>query len=126
MLVMYSRWPESAPEEIALTVRAIVKISAKSSPTLFNVISLLKLVPNIQETCPRVLPRFHGRASGAITAGTLHVSQGYIFAANLENPYFLTIFDSIMETPVDNAKLEQMFNAYKKIKLETDLISNEK
>jgi hypothetical protein len=61
------------------------------------------LVPKIQE---------------AVAAGTMPVSQGYIFAANIENPDFLTIFDAIMETPVNNTKLQQMLTEYKKIKPE--------
>ncbi len=66
--------------------------------TTFNTLSLLKLVPKIQE---------------AIIAGKLPVSQGYLFAANLENPYFFTIFDEVMVKPVTNAKLESILTAYK-------------
>ncbi len=100
-LVSYTRRPESLPEEIAFTVKAISEISGKSYPTLFRTISLLKLVPKIQE---------------AISSGKLPVSQGYLFAANLGSPDFFTIFDEIMETPVTNAKLEKMLIAYKKAK----------
>jgi hypothetical protein len=100
-LVSYSRRPEDLPEEIALTVRAIIKISAKSIQTLHRIISLLKLVPKIQ---------------GAILSGKLPLSQGYLFAANLGSPDFFTIFDEIMEKPVTNIKLEKMLTAYKKAK----------
>jgi hypothetical protein len=100
-LVSYSRRPEDLPEEIALTVRAIIEISAKSIQTVHRTISLLKLVPKIQE---------------AIVDGKLPVSQGYLFAANLGSPDFFTIFDEIMEKPITNAKLEKMLTAYKKAK----------
>jgi len=100
-LVSYNRRPEDLPEEIALTVRAIIEISAKSIQTMHRTISLLKLVPKIQE---------------AIVDGKLPVSHGYLFAANLGNPDFFTIFDEIMEKPVTNAKLEKMLTAHKKAK----------
>jgi hypothetical protein len=41
-------------EEIACTVQAISEIAGKSVSTLFRTISLLKLVPKIQDACPRV------------------------------------------------------------------------
>jgi len=98
-LVKYNRRPKDLPEEIALTVRAISEITAKSIPTLFNTISLLKLVPKIQDV---------------IAVGKLPVSQGYLFAANLGSPDFFTIFDDIMVKPVTNEKLEKMLTEYKK------------
>ncbi|MCX5806239.1 MAG: ParB/RepB/Spo0J family partition protein [Proteobacteria bacterium] len=100
-LVSYNRRPEGLAEEIALTVRAIIEISAKSIQTLHRTISLLKLVPKIQDV---------------ISAGTLPVSQGYLFAANLGTPDFFTIFDEILETPVTNAVLEKKLTAYKRRK----------
>jgi hypothetical protein len=69
--VRYNRKPETLSEEIVTTVVTISKISVKSITTLLNVISLLKLVPKIQD---------------AIAAGILPVSQGYLFAANPGSP----------------------------------------
>jgi len=100
-LVSYEMRPGDISKEIADTVSAIAEISGKSIRTLLRTISLLKLVPKIQDT---------------IAAGKLPVSQGYIFAANLGSPDFFTIFDEVMETPVTNAKLEKMLTAYKKAK----------
>jgi hypothetical protein len=100
-LVVYERRPEDLPTEIRVTVTQISEIIGKSIKTLFNVISLLKLVPEIQD---------------AVSVGTLPVSQGYLFAANLGSPDFFTIFNKIIETPVTNAKLEKMLTAYKKAK----------
>ena len=42
-LVSYDRRPEDLPEEIALTVRAIIEITGKSIRTLISTISFLKL-----------------------------------------------------------------------------------
>ena len=70
-LTSYNRRPEDVPEEIAFTVKAIIEVSGKSIRTLFNGLSLLKFFDEIQT---------------AIRQGNLPVSQGYLFAANLECP----------------------------------------
>jgi ParB family transcriptional regulator, chromosome partitioning protein len=103
-LVRYNRKPETLPKEIVTTIVTISEISAKSINTLYNTISLLKLVPKIQDV---------------IFSGKLPVSQGYLFAANLGSPDFFTIFDEIMETPVTNAVLEKKLTAYKRRKPES-------
>jgi ParB family transcriptional regulator, chromosome partitioning protein len=93
--------PDDPSNQLTPTVGVIIEITGKSITTLFNVISLLKLVPKIQD---------------AISNGTLPVSQGYLFAANLASPDFFVIFDEIMKTPVTNTKLEKMLTSYKKAK----------
>ncbi|MCX5816738.1 MAG: ParB/RepB/Spo0J family partition protein [Proteobacteria bacterium] len=70
-LVSYKRRPEDLSDKIAPTVGAIVEITGKSINTLFNGLSLLKLPDEIQ---------------AAIRQGNLPVSQGYLFAANLDCP----------------------------------------
>jgi ParB family transcriptional regulator, chromosome partitioning protein len=100
-LVSYNRSPEYVSDIFSATVAETLKISGKSIRTLHRTISLLKLVPKIQE---------------AILAEKLPLSQGYLFAANLGSPDFFNIFDEIMEKPVTNAKLEKMLTAYKKAK----------
>ncbi|MCX5814668.1 MAG: ParB/RepB/Spo0J family partition protein [Proteobacteria bacterium] len=100
-LVSYDRRPEDLSKEIADTVSAIAKISAKSTRTLLRTLSLLKLSPEIQV---------------AIRAGNLPVSQGYIFAANLDCPDRDKIFEAIMKIPVTNATLNNLLTAYKKAK----------
>ncbi|MCX5811061.1 MAG: hypothetical protein NT178_00730, partial [Proteobacteria bacterium] len=100
-LVMYDRRREDLSEEIACTVQAISEIAGKSISTVFRIISLLKLSPEIQT---------------AISAGNLPVSQGYLFAANLECPDRTKIFDAVIKTPVTNATLDRMLTAYKKAK----------
>ena len=97
------RRPDSVSEEIAFTVNAIAQISVKSYPTLFRTLSLLKLSPEIQ---------------AEIRAGNLPVSQGYLFAANLECPDRMNIFATIIQKPVTNATLNNLLTAYKKVKPE--------
>jgi hypothetical protein len=81
-LVGYDRRPEDLLKEFADTVPAIAEISAKSTRTMLRTISLLKLVPKIQDV---------------ISSGKFPLSQGYLFAANLGSPDFFTVFDEIME-----------------------------
>jgi hypothetical protein len=100
-LVSYKLKPDDPSNPLTPTVGVIIKITGKSITTMFNTISLLKLVPKIQV---------------AIISGKLPVSQGYLFAANLGSPDFFTIFDEIMVKPVTNAKLERMLTEYKKAK----------
>ena len=100
-LVKYDRRREDVSEIIACTVQAITEIVGKSISTMFRTISLLKLSPEIQTE---------------IRSGTLSVSQGYLFAANLECPDREKIFQDIMKTPVTNATLNNLLTAYKKVK----------
>ncbi len=100
-IVSYKLRPDDLLNQVTPTVGVMIEITGKSITTLFNTISLLKLSPEIQ---------------AAISAGNLPVSQGYIFAANLECPDFKNIFDAVIITPVTNAILERMLTAYKKAK----------
>ena len=70
-LVNYDRSPDYVSEGFSATVAETLEISGKSITTLFNTISLLKLPPEIR---------------AAIRIGNLPVSQGYLFAANLDCP----------------------------------------
>ncbi|MCX5807996.1 MAG: ParB/RepB/Spo0J family partition protein [Proteobacteria bacterium] len=101
-LVTYNRRREDAPEAFASTVDAIMEISGKAYTSLFRTLSLLKLPPEIQ---------------AEIRSGNLPVSQGYLFAANLECPDRSKIFEAIMKTPVTNATLNNLLTAYKKVKI---------
>jgi hypothetical protein len=100
-LVDIQRRPADLTEEIACTLHAIYKMSAKSYPTLFRTISFLKLSPEIQ---------------AAIRQGMLPVSQGYLFAANMDCPGLMLIFTNIMKTPVTYITLNNLLTAYKKVK----------
>ena len=100
-LVSYEMRPGDLSKEIADTVSAISEIIGKSTRTTIRTISLLKLPPEIQ---------------AEIQAGNLPVSQGYLFAANLECPDRDKIFEAIMKTPVTNATLNNLLTAWKKVK----------
>jgi len=76
---------------LALKEKAIVKISGKSALTLYRALSLLKLSDEIQ---------------AALREGKLPVSQGYLFAANLDNPDLVKIFNEVMKKPVDALRYE--------------------
>ena len=100
-LVKVMRAPEYASQGFLETVSKTLEISGKTAKTLYNGLSLLKLSPAIQ---------------AAIRAGTLPVSQGYFFAANLDCPDRDKIFEAIMKTPVTNANLNNLLTAWKKAK----------
>ena len=79
-LVNYDRRPEGVSDVIAATVAAILQITGKSTKTLFNGLSLLKLPDAIRTA---VVPPLSGLNR---TDATLPVSQGYLFAANYDCP----------------------------------------
>jgi len=70
-LIRYKLKPDDLSDELVPTVGTNSEITGKSITTLYNGLSLLKLFPEIQ---------------AAIRAGALPVSQGYLFAANLDCP----------------------------------------
>ncbi len=100
-LMNYNLKPEAVSTEVTDTLSVIAKISGKSTRTLLRVISLLKLSPEIQ---------------AEISTGNLPLSQGYLFAANLDSPDLSKIFQDIIKTPVTYLTLENRLTAYKKAK----------
>jgi ParB family chromosome partitioning protein len=100
-LMNYNLKPEAVSTEVTDTLSVIAKISGKSTRTLLRTISLLKLPPEIQ---------------AAISTGNLPVSQGYLFASNLDCPDLMQIFTDILKTPVTYLTLENRLTAYKKPK----------
>ncbi|MCX5811801.1 MAG: ParB/RepB/Spo0J family partition protein [Proteobacteria bacterium] len=103
-LVNFERAPDYLSKEVSETFSETVEISGKTIRTLFNGLSLLKLSDEFQ---------------AAIRAGNLPVSQGYLFAANLDCPDLMKIFTEILETPVTYKSLESRLTAYKKVKPDT-------
>ena len=97
-LIKYNRKPDTLSEALVFTLNTIIEISAKSYPTLFRTISLLKLSTEIQ---------------AEIRSGNLPVSQGYLFASNLDCPDLSKIFQDIIKTPVTYITLENRLTAYK-------------
>ena len=86
------REPNRVKKEFTDTVSVIVKISGKSLRSLERSCSLLKLPEEIQN---------------AIREGAIGVSQGYIFAANLDHPNLMDIFQEAVGEGFTNAGLEK-------------------
>jgi ParB/RepB/Spo0J family partition protein len=92
-LISFNRDPERVEAGFAATVAAISKYVGTKTRTLENLLSLLKLPAEIGD---------------AVKKGAIPVSQGYILAANLENPGLMTVFKNILATPVTNRQLTEL------------------
>ncbi|MCX5854734.1 MAG: hypothetical protein NTZ24_09260, partial [Deltaproteobacteria bacterium] len=99
--VQYNRDQSKLEKTLSTTVVGIANISGKSVTSLHRGFSLLKLPAEIK---------------AAVKDGTIGVSQGYIFAANLDNPGLMETFKSILEKPVTNASLESKLDSFTKKK----------
>jgi ParB-like chromosome segregation protein Spo0J len=99
--VQYNRDQGKLEKNLSTTVVGIANISGKSVTSLHRGFSLLKLPEEIKS---------------AVKDGTIGVSQGYIFAANLDNPGLMETFKSILEKPVINASLESKLASFTKKK----------
>lgn len=92
-LILLEREPERVNKEVVDTVSTIQKIAGKSLRSVQRICSLLKLPEEIQN---------------ALREGTIGVSQGYIFAANLDHPCLMEIFqEAIDKEGFTNAGLER-------------------
>ncbi len=100
-LVSYNRGSQYCSEGFSTTVVEIARIAGKSITSLHRSLSLLKLPDAVRI---------------AVYEGTLPVSQGYLFAANLDCPDLMTIFEDIRKKPVTNLVLEKLLTAWKKEK----------
>lgn len=96
VLLQYKVDPAKVDAGYRATVAIVVKIFGVSLGTLQNSLSLLKLPPEIQE---------------ALKAGTLPVSQGYIFAENLDNPGLMAVFEEVLRNPVTMETLKARLKA---------------
>jgi ParB family chromosome partitioning protein len=92
-LILYGREDQRLPDEIVETVSTISKITGATSRSIQNILLLLRLPQEI---------------SDAIKTGAVPVSQGYILAANLENPGLMTVFEGLLANPVTNKRLTEL------------------
>lgn len=92
-LVTFDRDPGRVENAFAETVSAILKYVGMTTRTIENLLSLLKLPPEIGD---------------AVKTGAIPVSQGYILAANLDNPGLMTVFTAILANPVTNKQLTEL------------------
>jgi len=81
-------------------VVAIAKISRKSTTSIHRAFTLLKLPGEIQT---------------AVKEGLITVSQGYIFAANLDNPGLMETFNASLATPMTNTALANKLASFTKV-----------
>ena len=94
VLVTMDRDPSRVDPEIAVTVTAIRNISGKSSSSLRRSFSLLRLPEEIQN---------------ALREGLIGVSLGYIFAANVDHPDLMMIFQKAVGEEFTQDGLEKAF-----------------
>jgi ParB family chromosome partitioning protein len=92
LIITYERDPGRVEKGFAETVSAILKITGKTIRSMQNLLSLLTLPQSFQ---------------AAIKEGKIGVTEGYIFAANLDNPKLYEIFEDILKRPVTNEELRK-------------------
>ena len=91
-IILLEREPDRVKKEIVDTVSTIGKISGRSLRSIQRTCSLLKLPEEIQN---------------ALREGVIGVSQGYIFAANLDHPLLMEIFQKAIGEGFTNVGLEK-------------------
>jgi len=89
----YARDPERVDKAFVENFAAISGITGKSTRSMTNLFSLLTLPLPFQ---------------AAIREGKIGVSQGYIFAAHLENPQLYAIFNAVLKKAVTNDELTKL------------------
>jgi ParB-like chromosome segregation protein Spo0J len=99
-LILYKRDQSRTENEFVPTVGTTSQLSGKSITSLLRSFSLLKLPGEIQ---------------AAVKEGLITVSQGYIFAANLDNPGLMETFNAALATSLTNAALESKLAAFTKV-----------
>jgi hypothetical protein len=92
-LVTYERDPGRVENDVAETVSAIVKLLGITTRSIQNILSLLRLAEDIQDI---------------IKTGAIPVSQGYIFADNLDNTGLREVLEKVVANPVTNKELIRM------------------
>ena len=89
-IMTYERDPGRVKNEFTANFAVITKITGKSTRSMTNLFSLLTLPPSIRT---------------AVKEGKISLSQGYLFAANLNNPKLPEIFQSVLNHPVTYEEL---------------------
>jgi hypothetical protein len=95
-IITYERDPARVKEGFTANFAVISKITGKSTKSMFNLFSLLRLPPPIR---------------AAIKEGKIGLSQGYLFAANLKNPKLIEIFEAVLQRPVTYEVLKKLLEA---------------
>jgi ParB-like chromosome segregation protein Spo0J len=96
LIITYERDPARVETDFAANFAAVTRLTGKSSRSTTYLLSLLKLPPDIRD---------------AVKDGTIGLSQGYLFAANLKNPQLMEIFKAVMKKPVTYEALKRLLEA---------------
>ena len=93
LIMNYERDPERVDKAFAENFATISGVTGKSTRSMNNLFSLLTLPVPFQ---------------AAVREGKIGVSQGYIFAAHLDNPQLYAIFEAILKKPATNDELTKL------------------
>jgi hypothetical protein len=89
----YDRDPNRVESEFAASLAANSKITCKSIRSMINYFSL---------------PTLPKRFQAALKEGRIGLSQGCLFAANLDNPKLYEIYEAILKRPVTYEELKHL------------------
>ena len=92
-IVTYERDPARVDKAFAANFAAITKITGKSPRSMSYLFSLLQLPEEIQ---------------AALVDGRIGLSQGYLFAAHLDDPKLMDVFAFALENPVTYEDLKKL------------------
>jgi hypothetical protein len=93
-IMNYARDPERVKSEFTAQLAVIVKYSCKSITSIRKMLFLLRLPGEIQQ---------------AIWEGKVGLSQGYLFAENINHPALMEIFSTFLEKPLTYNALKMLF-----------------
>jgi ParB family chromosome partitioning protein len=96
LFVLYKVDIKRVKSEYVSTLDTLLKVSGKSATSINRMLSLLKLPPEVQSS---------------VRGGELTLTQGYAFAAHLDNPSLMNIYYDCLETPMTQAMLETKLSA---------------
>jgi ParB-like chromosome segregation protein Spo0J len=98
LIMLYQREPERVEAESVSIIDTILNISGKSLTSLRNITILLKLPEAIQK---------------AVQEGKIGHTQGYIFAANVNHPGLMDLFEKVLKEPTINDELLRRFKKWR-------------
>jgi hypothetical protein len=97
-MTTYEMTPERLDNVFAENISAIVNYTGKSNRSIINCLTLLRLPEEVQK----------GLKTEAVSP-----SIGYVFAANLDCPRFMEVYQSFLENPMTVRALQKRFKQYK-------------
>jgi ParB family transcriptional regulator, chromosome partitioning protein len=97
-LTTYEMTPERINSTFAENISAIANYTGKSNRSLINCLTLLRLPEEVQ----------NGLKTEAVSP-----SIGYVFAANLECPRFMEVYQAFLNNPLTVRALQDRFRQYK-------------